>query len=159
MSNDRATEVTATEPPISDAPWQEHGEPLDPNANTGPLPPLPEEPPAADQEAREHPRRWRFVPRSLSNRLVIFVTALVLVVVGATGAATYLALQSFLLNRLDQQLNGQSDEDHIVSYFQLSSPVPDLPNARGPQTVWAVALDTSGNVILDPPRLLASTMS
>jgi two-component system OmpR family sensor kinase len=156
MSNDRAIEVTETEPPISDAPWHEHGDPLDPNANTGPLPPVPEEEPPAEVESRR--RRWRFVPRSLSSRLVVFVTGLVLVVVSATGAATYLALQSFLYNRLDQQLSGQSDQDHIVSYFQLSS-VPNLPTARGPQTVWAVALDTSGNVILDPPHALALTMS
>jgi two-component system, OmpR family, sensor kinase len=152
MSNDRAIEVTETAPPVHDAPWHEPGEPLDPAASTDPLPHVPEEPPAAEQR-----RRWRFLPRSLSSRLVLFVVALVLVVVTATGAATYFALQSFLLNRLDQQLNGQSDQDHIVSYFQLSS-VPDLPNAKGPQTVWAVALDTSANVILDPPSLLASTM-
>jgi two-component system OmpR family sensor kinase len=98
------------------------------------------------------------VPRSLSSRLVVFVVTLVLVVVSATATATYIALHSFLLDRLDQQLNGQSDQDHIVSYFQLSQ-VPNLPTARGPQTVWAVALDTSGNVILDPPHSLALTMS
>src|SRR5262252_10081790 len=132
MSNDRAIEVTETEPPISDAPWHEHGEPLDPNANTGPLPPLPEEPPAAEEPPPAR-RRWRFVPRSLSSRLVVFVTGLVLVVVTATGTATYLALKSFLMDRLRQQVQSTASQallDPGVALGQSGQAV------RGAQSPW-----------------------
>jgi two-component system, OmpR family, sensor kinase len=148
MSNDRAIEVTETAPPVQDAPWQEPGEPLDPNANTGALPPLPEETSAEEQPTPAR-RAWRFLPRSLSSRLVVFVTALVLVVVSATGTATYVALQSFLYDRLDQQLEDTASVSSIL----------DLLNARpgagaglhNPQTVWVAIIDLSGNMVREQP--------
>ncbi|HEX8306631.1 MAG TPA: HAMP domain-containing sensor histidine kinase [Jatrophihabitans sp.] len=52
---------------------------------------------------QSRPSRW--LPRTLSARLVVGVVALLLVVVTITGAATYFLLRPFLLQRLDQQLN------------------------------------------------------
>jgi two-component system, OmpR family, sensor kinase len=101
MNDDRAVEVSETKPPTQGMPWAEHGESLSPEFVAPPAEPQP--PPAAPREPRR--RRWRFVPRSLSSRLVVFVVGLVVFVVAATGATTYLALQSFLFNRLDQQVN------------------------------------------------------
>ncbi|MEO7262277.1 MAG: ATP-binding protein [Jatrophihabitantaceae bacterium] len=49
--------------------------------------------------------RSRWLPRTLSARLVIGVVGLLLVVVTITGATTYFLLRPFLLQRLDQQLN------------------------------------------------------
>src|SRR5689334_16095495 len=49
--------------------------------------------------------RWRWLPRSLTSRLVTGVVALVVVLVMATGVGTYLALKSFLYKRLDQQVS------------------------------------------------------
>jgi len=63
---------------------------------------MPPQPPPIEETRA--PRRWRFVPRSLSSRLVAFVVALVLVVVAAAGTATYVALHSFMMDRLSQQL-------------------------------------------------------
>src|SRR5262249_12827244 len=149
MSNDRAIEVTETEPPISDAPWPEHGQPLDPNANTGPLPPLPEEPPVADEQSTERPRRWRWVPRSLSSRLVAFVVGLVLVVVTATGVATYAALHSFLLDRLDQQLNDTASVGSINDL--IGAPSGSGTGLHNPQTVWVAFINPAGNMVNEQP--------
>jgi two-component system, OmpR family, sensor kinase len=137
MSNDRAIEVTDTAPPTPDASWDERGEPLDPAASTDPLPHVPEEPPAAE------PRRWRFLPRSLSSRLVLFVVGLVLIVVTATGSATYLALKPFLMDRLSQQVHSTA--------FQNLGPIGQLRGLSAGQTPWLVLLDPgSGDVAATP---------
>jgi two-component system OmpR family sensor kinase len=93
------------------------GEPLDPNADSlGPdgwndgdevesfAPVVDSAAADGSPTARRH-RRWRFVPRSLSGRLVTGVVALVILVVVASGVATYAALGSFLTDRLDQQID------------------------------------------------------
>jgi two-component system OmpR family sensor kinase len=148
MSNDRAVEVTEVASPSSDAPWGEHGEPLDPNASTGPIPQVPEEPPAAEEPPPAR-RRWRFVPRSLSSRLVAFVVGLVLVVVTATGVATYAALHSFLLDRLDQQL---SDTASVSSINDLiGAPSGPGTGLHNPQTVWVAFIDPAGNMVNEQP--------
>src|SRR5215468_10178079 len=150
MSNDRAIEVTETDPPNSDAPWHEDGEPLDPGADTEPtepLPPVSEEPSAAEQPEPTGPRRWRFVPRSLSSRLVVFVTALVLVVVSATGAATYLALKSFLIDRLSQQVQSTASQP-VLPEVALDGGSGQA--VRGAQSPWLVVLDQTGAVVARP---------
>jgi two-component system, OmpR family, sensor kinase len=147
MSNDRAIDVTEVASPTSDASWPEQGEPLDPNADTGALPQLPEEPPAEKQPTPAR-RAWRFLPRSLSSRLVVFVTALVLIVVSATGAATYLALQSFLYDRLDQQLNQTASFQSIRDLLTAPGAGSGLHN---PQTVWVAIIDLSGNMVSEQP--------
>src|SRR5215510_10607503 len=101
MSNNDRVEVGETGPPTQDAPWEQHGESLSPEFSVPP----PEPPPAEAEATPPKKRRWRFVPRSLASRLVLFVVSLVIVVVAAAGAATYVALKSFLFDRLDQQLS------------------------------------------------------
>ena len=60
-------------------------------------------------------RRRRWGPRSLTARLVTGVVTLVAVLVLATGAGTFLALRSFLLGRLDQQLSAAALQN--ADYF------------------------------------------
>ncbi len=102
--------------------------------------PPPALPPA---EARVQKER-RFLPRSLANRLVLGVVALVIVVVTAAGAVTYALLSSFLDTRLDQQLTTTANSG-LGRLFTTDRLVP--PGFRPPQDVWAVALDTSGDVV------------
>src|SRR5882757_3878860 len=139
MSDDRGLHIAETEPPRPAVPWDHQGEPLDPNAApppTGPpLPPgewTPPEPPPSEPPAAQAARRWRFVPRSLSSRLVLFVVALVLVVVTAAGAATYLALQSFLLDRLGQQVRSTASQ----SLQSLAFDSGQQRYVHGGQTPW-----------------------
>src|SRR6516225_6201392 len=58
---------------------------------------------AAFDVAASPRRRLRWAPRTLTSRLVTGVVTLVVVLVLATGTGTYMALRSFLNNRLDQQ--------------------------------------------------------
>jgi len=64
-------------------------------------------------------RRVQLWPRSLSAKLVTGVSVLVLVVVLASGTATYFALRAFLYNRLDQQVSSVADQ--AASYIQRST--------------------------------------
>ena len=122
MTDDRGLDVhvAESEPPRPTAPWDDRAEPLDPNAAAPPPPPVTEEPPplvteeppppVGEESSQPSKRRSRFVPRSLSSRLVAFVVALVLVVVAAAGCATYIALHSFLMDRLSQQVRSTIDQ-------------------------------------------------
>src|SRR5262249_2083062 len=103
MSNNDRVEVGETGPPTQDAPWEQHGESLSPEFSVPPPEP-PAGEPAEPEAAPPKRRRWRFLPPSLASRLVLFVVSLVIVVVAAAGAATYVALKSFLSDRLDQQV-------------------------------------------------------
>jgi two-component system OmpR family sensor kinase len=152
MSNERGIDVTETVPPAQDE-WDEFGEPLDP----GPAPePTPQD---ADLARPAKNRVWRFVPRSLSSRLVVFVVALVVVVISVTGACTYVALKSFLYNRLDQQVislanaNEGSIQTCIVaggmSQCRLGGGISSS-NLHAPQRQWLIVLDSSGNRIGEP---------
>ena len=152
MSNERGIEVTETVPPTQDE-WDDFGEPLDPGPPAEPQ----AEPVAAQPPARS--RSWRFLPRSLSNRLVAFVVALVVVVISVTGACTYVALKSFLYNRLDQQVvslanaNEGSIQTCIVaggmSQCRLGGGISSS-NLHAPQRQWLIVLDSSGNRIGEP---------
>lgn len=167
MSDDRAVDVTELASATSDLPWHEHGEPLDPNANTGPLPQVPEEPPEAEPPTPTR-RRWRFLPRSLSNRLVIFVTALVLVVVSATGTATYVALQSFLYQRLDQQLAtlASSNADDVPASVRLcmvqgqqECQVGSTSPVHAPQQSWLAVLAPNRLLLILPQDVKSLKLS
>jgi two-component system OmpR family sensor kinase len=156
MNDDRAVEVSETKPPTRDIPWVEHGESLSPDFVAPPADPQP--PPAAPPQPRR--RHWRFVPRSLSSRLVVFVVGLVVVVVAATGAATYLALQSFLYGRLDQQLatlaTGNQDSIRTCQLRAPALPFCTIPTSgsgvHSPQRQWLAVYDLAGNSVgrLDP---------
>jgi two-component system, OmpR family, sensor kinase len=140
MSNERGIDVTETVPPAQDE-WDEFGEPLDPGPATGPQPPdgIPAQP------AKN--RAWRLLPRSLSNRLVVFVVALVIVVISVTGACTYAALHSFLVNRIDQQLSDTASPDSLENTLGVHVGA----GLRNPQSVWIEVIDTSGRVVANQP--------
>ena len=146
MSNDRV-EVSETGPPTQNASWGQHGESLSPEFEVPPPEPPPAEP-AAPEPMPPKKRRWRFVPRSLSSRLVAFVVGLVVVVVAASGSATYVALKSFLYERLDQQLRETVSQDprSIVA----SNTQPNGTAYHGPQQVWLVLLAPNGDVVATP---------
>src|SRR6476469_852985 len=89
------------------------------------------------------PGRWRrgregLGPRSLTARLVVGVVALVIVLVSAIGAGTYIALRSFLLARLDQQLKTAASQNAVYFEHCFETEVPDPNNTincfqfRGP---------------------------
>jgi two-component system OmpR family sensor kinase len=91
-------------------------------------------------------RRWRFVPRSLSGRLVAGVVALVALVVVATGAATYYTMRSYLYDRLDQQVQSISSDPQSVN--RLLNRMPNLvAGFQVPQTVWVAVLTPSGQPV------------
>lgn len=103
-------------------------------------------------------RRGRvWVPRSLTNRLVIGVVGLAVVMVMGVGSATFFELRHFLFKRLDQQLASDAETAQATFYF---SPRFDFRGTRpaGEGAVYAVAFDASGNTV-DPNPGLASTMS
>jgi len=105
--------------------------------------------------------RWRsLLPRSLTARLVTGVVALVLTVVALVSAGTYLALRSFLFDRLDQQLaSTAAGSPNAIN--QLFGSVPDsLPDvsALTPQHVWVVALARSGEVAARPQNPAVEAM-
>jgi two-component system OmpR family sensor kinase len=103
------------------------------------------------QQSSPPRRRWRFLPRSLTARLVAGVVTLVVVVVIATAVGTFYALRSFLYTRLDQQLLDTAFGS-TTAVRELFAPAGDAPpgGLRPPQHVWAVALDPSGQVLADP---------
>jgi two-component system OmpR family sensor kinase len=114
-----------------------------------------------DEDVR---RRW-MGPRTLTSRLVVGVVALVVMVVVASGFATYAALGSFLTDRLDQQVANTAG----VSLTGMRNCVRNLPAScpivlSGPGTggttpgqntsmlrasdrLWVALLDPSGAAV------------
>jgi two-component system OmpR family sensor kinase len=90
----------------------------------------------------------RFLPRSLTARLVTGVVLLVLFVVIGIGAGTYLWLKSFLYDRLDQQLSAAASISQIADVF--NGHVEQDPGLRAPQRVYAVLLTADGRVLSAP---------
>jgi two-component system, OmpR family, sensor kinase len=99
----------------------------------------------------------RFQPRTLTNRIVVGVVSLVVLLVLGIGSMTFFALQHFLYGRLDQQLAADADSDHAGFYF---SPRFAYRGARpaGDGAVTAVAFDKAGNTV-SPNPALASTLT
>ncbi len=111
------------------------------------VPPQQPQPPAqqpAPAELTPPRRRRRLGPRSLTARLVTGVVLLVLVLVVAIGTTTYLALRSFLGDRLDQQL--QTTAQNVQTVFN-NNPM----NGPAPVEVYAVALDPGTGSVLGYP--------
>ncbi|MEP7180007.1 MAG: histidine kinase dimerization/phospho-acceptor domain-containing protein, partial [Pseudonocardiales bacterium] len=147
--------IDAVVPPAE--PWPGAAQPVDPNSLGAPPSDWAGPPPAADV-AEQSPRRWRFLPRSLTGRLVAFVVALVIVLVLATGIGTYYALRAFLLSRLDQQLQSTASGS-IEQLFRPGRPTTTVPGVRAPQHVWAIALDPSGAVLREPASLTVESLN
>jgi len=70
--------------------------------------------------------------------------ALVVVLVLATGAGTYYALRSFLMGRLDQQLQATANQP-------VRQLIEDRTFTPSPQTVWITQLGASGDVLDQAP--------
>ena len=107
----------------------------------------PDPAPVPSEELPAAVRPQRLGRRSLTSRLVVGVVSLVAILVMIIGACTYLALRSFLSNRLDDQLESTASGSLDVLFG--TSTLPD-PGVKAPTGVWAVALDTSGHVITYP---------
>ena len=144
MNREPAIELTEIDPSHPDGPW----DPNVPVADTAHWDHLPESPPAPSgapppappEPTASAPRRFRFLPRTLTNRLVAGVVALVGVLVIATGTATYVALHSFLFDRLDQQLTATARPESLVGLVNHRFGA----GFQGPQTVWIAVLGTAG---------------
>ncbi len=139
MSSDPSVDAIGVAPPTQT--WAGDVEPVDPNDAA---------PAAWDEQlpypAERPPRRWRLAPRSLTGRLVTGVVSLVVVLVLATGIGTYFALRSFLLNRLDQQLQTTAGQP-VQKLIQEGAISPS------PQVVWISQLSTTGDVLDHVPTL------
>ncbi|MDP9092057.1 MAG: HAMP domain-containing histidine kinase [Actinomycetota bacterium] len=115
-------------------------EPVDPNF-WAPPPPRPPHFGSLDELPEpQAPRRRRYGPRSLTGRLVAFVVTLVAVLVLATGIGTYYALSSFLLNRLDQQVQVAASQP-VVQMLR------DASLSASPLTIWITQLGPNGEVL------------
>jgi two-component system OmpR family sensor kinase len=112
---------------------------------------VPEPPPAAADETLRQPpdrrRPRRFLPRTLTSRLVVGVVSLVVAIVLLIGGGTWYSFRSFLGARLDQQLETTANGP-LRNLFMGQQQTP--PDVRAPQDVWAVALTVTGNVITYP---------
>jgi two-component system OmpR family sensor kinase len=94
--------------------------------------------------------RRRLGPRSLTARLVVGVVALVVVLVAVISGGTYLALSSFLGERLDQQLQTTAGSSTLKRTL-LDGDVQGGPAVQAPQNVWVVVLDPmSADVVYFP---------
>ncbi|MEO8888847.1 MAG: HAMP domain-containing sensor histidine kinase [Jatrophihabitantaceae bacterium] len=132
----------------------------------GPPPsPPPPRPPRSDGWSADEPReggalerRRRFLPRSLTWRLVTGVVALVAVLVVATGVATYYELRSSLYGRLEQQLQSTATSATSIRDLFSSDGQAGSVGVRAPQHVWAIALDPAGNELLAPQSPSVETM-
>jgi two-component system OmpR family sensor kinase len=112
---------------------------------------------AAFDVAASPRRRLRWAPRTLTSRLVTGVVTLVVVLVLATGTGTYMALRSFLNNRLDQQVQTVASGDLGQLFTGITA--PGSQNSRTPEFVWGVVLDpTTGTVLVTPTNRVAETL-
>ena len=156
MDADQAVAAPYQPPP----PFGAQQEPLD-------APPPYEPPPPAEAEVLDQPRRRaRFLPHSLTGRLVTGVVSLVVVLVFATGIGTYVALRSFLLNRLDQQVIAAANQnvgsierciDFVLSTGGSRCPQGDgVPSA---QREWLAVLAPNGTVFVNVTADNISTLN
>ena len=88
-------------------------------------------------------RRRRWLPRSLTARLVLGVVGVVVLVVVVTGTLTAVLLSSFLRTRLDQQLLSTANSP-LASL--LSSSSGRGPEVSAPQLVYVAAYDPDGQL-------------
>jgi two-component system OmpR family sensor kinase len=83
----------------------------------------------------------RYTPKTLTGRLVAGVVALVIVVVTLSGTATYFALNSFLMKKLDQQLRTTVNSDAVNMYLSGAVGGPGLHA----QKVWIAVLGSDAS--------------
>ncbi len=91
----------------------------------------------------------RFLPRTLSGRLMLGVVSLITLLVVLVAVATYTLLAPFLVTRLDEQLSSVAQEQNIQRYFNYArNPNTPFPGA---QDVWFTALASNGKTTLSVP--------
>jgi two-component system OmpR family sensor kinase len=105
-------------------------------------------------------RRWvwrRWLPRTLTTRLVAGVVSLAVVLVLAIGICTYVALRSFLFSRLDQQVSAAADL--TTPQIERCLPLPrnclvatTQGGIQSPQRTWLAVLDASGGQLIPVQR-------
>lgn len=128
--------------------------PVDPNP---PVDGAVREPIVTDQLVAFRSRRRR-VPRqflgTLGSRLLAGVVGVVLVVVATTGAATYLSLHRYLVNRLDKQLSvsTQGVIRQAISGHGYGGPGPS------PQKVWVAIYQPDGTALTSSSLTNPSTV-
>ena len=97
-------------------------------------------------------RLWAFLPRSLANKIVAGVVALVFLVVAAVGVGTYFELRSFLYNRLTTQLNSSvaaaAQSPCLAAPGSLTVQCHFGSALRTGQHVWINVLGSDGSVLV-----------
>ncbi len=129
--------------------------PVDPNPPTD-IVGYPE-PAAAGRVHTERPLRRRLrrdILGTLGSRLLAGVVAVVLVVVAITGAATYVSLHKYLMNRLDKQLS--TSAQGVIRQAILTHGYGGL--GPSPQKVWVAAYEPDGTALNPSSLTNASTI-
>ncbi|MCW2602507.1 MAG: Two-component system OmpR family sensor kinase [Pseudonocardiales bacterium] len=119
------------------------GFPAMPNPAT-PWPPAPGlgvEVHGGSPSGRRRPQWW---PRSLAGRLIAGVISLVVVVVLASATVTYVAVRTYLSQRLDQQVESTAAAA-LRQFADLRDETASSPAFETPQQVWLEVLDLTGD--------------
>ena len=99
-----------------------------------------------------HPVRRGLLPRTLGGRLVAFVVALVVVLVGAIAMSTFYAFRSFSYERLDKLLTPVADFNQaFIANCLEPRGCPRIVGSEGvraPETEWIVVLDENANTVV-----------
>lgn len=85
----------------------------------------------------------RLWPRTLAGRLIAGVISLVVVVVLASATVTYVAVRTYLSQRLDQQVETTAAAA-LRQYIKVYSQSSSTPGFQTPQRVWLEVLDATG---------------
>ncbi|MCW2529699.1 MAG: Two-component system OmpR family sensor kinase, partial [Pseudonocardiales bacterium] len=97
-----------------------------------------------DRPQSETLKRRQRLLGTLGARLIAGVVAVVLLVVVATGVATYLSLHSYLFGRLDKQLTNSAQGPQIQQSLTSSNRFGGT--GPSPQKVWLAVLDQDGGL-------------
>ena len=92
---------------------------------------------------------------TLGSRLLAGVVAVVLIVVVATGVATFLTLRSYLMGRLDKQL-ASTATPRQVQQLLIPTTRPYFAAGPSPQKVYVAVLQTNGTPV---PTTVTSQMA
>ncbi|SOD74294.1 two-component system OmpR family sensor kinase [Jatrophihabitans sp. GAS493] len=125
---------------------------VEPEGVTGHIDAVPfENVPPPDGTTRRRGIVYRLLPRTLSARLTTGVVALVALIVMAVGASTYVALNIFLTDRLDQQLQSvaQPASSSLADCltFGHCPPLTGTTGVHGPQKQWLAIYQANGEPV------------
>lgn len=89
-------------------------------------------------------RRVQLWPRTLAGRLIAGVISLVVVVVLASASVTFVAVRTYLSQRLDQQVESTASAA-LRQFADLRDQTASVPSFQAPQQVWLEVLDLTGD--------------